>query len=113
MAFLDALIIFLAISFVYYGLACLFSQKMVGEFERYGVPRFRLFIGMCEVLGALGLLVGFYQPVLQIISAGGLALLMLAGCMLRVKIRDSLAQTAPAFVFLLLSLFVLFELKRH
>ena len=113
MIFLDALIIFIAISFVYYGFACLFTKQMVSEFERYGLQRFRRLIGALEVLGALGLLIGYYVRFLQILSAGGLALLMLAGCLLRIKIRDSLAQIAPALIFFVLSLFLLFQLQRQ
>ena len=107
---LDFVIIFLSISFLFYGYACLFSQHMVNEFQRYGVPQFRSLIGMMEVLGALGLIVGYFILPIQILAAGGLALLMLCGCLLRLKIRDSILQTVPAFTFLILSLYVLYNL---
>lgn len=110
MTFLDVLIIFVAISFLYYGLACIYSKQMVLEFDRYGVPQFRQFIGLMETLGAVGLLVGYLFPLAQILASGGLALLMLLGCLLRIKIRDSAIQILPAFVFMLLNLFVLQQL---
>jgi hypothetical protein len=110
MTFLDVLIIFVAISFLYYGLACIYSRQMVEEFVRYGVPQFRRFIGLMETLGALGLLFGYLFPIVQILAAAGLALLMLFGCLLRIKIRDSVIQILPAFVFMLLNLFVLQQL---
>jgi uncharacterized membrane protein YphA (DoxX/SURF4 family) len=110
MLFLDIVIIFLAISFLFYGFACLFSQHMMDEFSRYGLPQFRLLIGALEVAGGLGLVVGYILPVIQILAAGGLALLMLLGCLLRVRIKDSILQILPAFIFLVLSLFVLFNL---
>lgn len=110
MLFLDVVIIFTAISFLFYGLACLFSQYMVDEFSRYGMPQFRRLIGVLEVAGGLGLIVGYILPVIQILAASGLALLMLLGCLLRVRIKDSILQILPAFIFLVLNLFVLFNL---
>lgn len=104
----DFVIIFLAISFLFYGYACLFTEYMVNEFKRYGFPQFRLLIGTLEILGALGLLVGYLIPPIQILAAGGLAILMLCGCILRLKIRDSILQIIPAFSFLLLSLYILY-----
>ena len=111
MLFLDGLIIFLAISFLFYGFACLFTQHMIDEFARYGVPQFRRLIGTLEVSGGVGLLVGYFLPFIQILAAGGLALLMLCGCLLRIKIKDSLIQILPAFTFLLVSLYILFKLS--
>ena len=111
MLFLDGLIIFLAISFLFYGFSCLFTQHMIDEFNRYGVPQFRRLIGALEVSGGVGLLVGYFVPFIQILAACGLALLMLCGCLLRIKIRDSLIQILPAFTFLLVSLYVLFKLS--
>lgn len=107
---LDLVIIFLAVSFLFYGCACLFTDHMIHEFKRYGLPQFRLLIGTLEILGAIGLLVGYMIPAIQILAAGGLALLMLCGCLLRLKIKDSILQIAPAFSFLLLSLYVLYNL---
>ena len=110
MLFLDGLIIFLAISFLFYGFACLLTQHMIDEFNRYGVPQFRRLIGTLEVSGGVGLLVGYFLPFIQILAVGGLALLMLCGCLLRIKIKDSLIQILPAFTFLLVSLYILLKL---
>jgi hypothetical protein len=107
---LDVLVIFIAVSFVYYGLACLFSRYMAQEFQRYGVPKFRPLIGSLEVLGAVGLIAGYVVPYLQILSAGGLALLMLSGCLLRIKIKDAWTQILPAFFFFVLNGFVVIML---
>ncbi len=83
---------------------------MTNEFQRYGVPKFRLIIGALEILGALGLIIGYLIPPIQILAAAGLALLMLCGCLLRIKIRDSIPQIAPAFTFFMFSLFILYNL---
>jgi uncharacterized membrane protein YphA (DoxX/SURF4 family) len=84
---------------------------MIDEFNRYGVPQFRRLIGSLEVSGGVGLLLGYFVPFIQILAACGLALLMLCGCLLRIKIKDSLIQILPAFTFLLVSLYILFKLS--
>ena len=71
--------------FLYYGLACLFADGMVEEFERYGLPHFRKLIGALEVAGAAGLLAGYLAPTLSFLSASGLSVLMLLGLAVRVR----------------------------
>ena len=95
-----------AIAFLYYGIACLVSSHMKVEFERYGLARF-------EFLGALGLLVGFfYHPVL-VLAAAGLTLTMLMGIVTRIRIGDSLVQTLPAIVLMIVNAFVLWFAVTH
>ena len=59
--------------------------------------------GTLEVLGALGLLAGLWWPPLVVVSAGGLAVMMLLGVATRVGVLDSLAQTLPALALMLLN----------
>lgn len=70
--------------FLYYGLAVLVSDAMVTEFERFGLLRFRKFTGVLELLGALGLVLGYFVPHFTIAAAGGLAVLMAAGVVVRI-----------------------------
>jgi hypothetical protein len=86
---------------------------MVSEFERYGAPKFRILIGILEVLGGVGLLGGYLVPAVRLLSVGGLALLMFCGCVLRLKIRDSVLQILPALTLMILNLWVLFRLLSH
>ncbi len=51
-----------AFAFLFYGFACLMSSELVVEFERYRLSKFRVLTGVLEVLGAIGLLVGFVFP---------------------------------------------------
>ncbi len=94
-------------AFLFYGAACLVTPRMILEFERYGLARFRRLVGALQLLGAFGLLAGFAFRPLLIAAAGGLSLLMLLGVATRIRIRDSLLQTLPALVFFALNGFVL------
>ena len=92
--------------FLYFGFACLFANGMVAEFERFGLSRFRRLTGSLELLGALGLIVGYALPLLRLLSAVGLALLMLLGVATRIRVRDSLGDTAPAAALFLVNGFI-------
>ena len=60
-----------------------------------------------ECLGALGLLVGYFNRPVLVVAAAGLALTMLMGIATRIRIGDSLVQTVPAIVLLIMNAFVL------
>ncbi len=79
---------------------------MVDDFQRFGLERLRMLTGLLEVLGGAGLLVGLkWQPIL-VISAGGLALLMLIAFLVRLRMRDSLAASLPSLLFMLLNVLI-------
>lgn len=92
--------------FLTYGFACLFANGMVAEFERFGLSRFRRLTGSLEVLGALGLIAGYVFPPIRLLSAVGLALLMLLGVAARLRVRDSLLETTPASVLFVVNAFI-------
>jgi hypothetical protein len=105
-ALVDLLAAFSAAAFLFYGLACLFSPKLVAEFERYRLARFRMLVGLIEVAGALGLIAGWWFPPLQTAAAAGLAALMLCGLWARWRIRDPWYAMLPAFALGVGNLFI-------
>ena len=92
--------------FLYYGFACLFANGMVEEFKRFGLSRFRRLTGSLELLGAIGLLVGYAIPVFALLSAAGLTVLMMLGVATRIRARDSALETAPAAILMLVNAFI-------
>tara|TARA_B100001057_G_scaffold365407_1_gene368501 strand:- start:2457 stop:2798 length:342 start_codon:yes stop_codon:yes gene_type:complete len=109
---IDGLIWFCCFSFFFYGLTCLSSKLMVLEFKRYGIPQYRKLTGWLQLAGACGMLLGFWIPYLQILSAIGLSVLMLFGIITRLLIKDSLAKTFPALFYCLLNGYLCYELIR-
>lgn len=96
-----------AVTFLFYGVVCIFTSRMEVEFERYGLARYRILVGALECLGAVGLLVGYFNRPVLVVAAAGLALTMLMGIATRIRVGDSLAKTLPAIVLLILNAFVL------
>ena len=99
------LTLFVAFCFTGYGFTCLFSEKMVKEFQRFGLTDLqRKLTGFLQILGSLGLVLGyFYYPSLALFSAIGLSLQMLLGFAVRIKIKDGFYDSSPSFVFMVLN----------
>ena len=103
------LALFSGIAFVAYGLSVFFSSKMQNEFNRFKLQKYSALVGVLELLGGLGLLVGlFYNPVL-VISSLGLALLMFLGVVTRIRIKDTVKSTIPAAFFLFLNTYLFIQ----
>lgn len=79
---------------------------MIYEFERYRLSKFRFVTGSLQILGCIGLAIGFYNAWFALLASLGLALQMFLGVMVRIYIKDSLWQTVPAIFFCILNLFI-------
>jgi len=84
------------LSFLYYGFRILFRTELRGEFERYGMPDIRQFVGLMEVLGGTGVILGLAVPPLGAAAAAGLTALMVLGLIVRIRIRDAPRLMVPA-----------------
>jgi len=85
------------LSFLYYGIGLLRQRAMRNEFERYDLrPGARTLVGVLELLGGAGVLVGLALAPLGALAAAGLCALMVLGLLVRSRLRDSPAQMLPA-----------------
>jgi hypothetical protein len=107
MSFLTPLICAVGVTLLVYGGLCLSSLSMVEDFQRFGLERLRMLTGLLEVLGGSGLLVGLkWRPAL-FLSSAGLSLLMLIAFGVRLKMRDSIAQSLPSLALMLVNAYIL------
>ena len=93
-------------SFFAYTIYYFKSSKMKMEFKRFGLEKFGLIIIALQFLGATGLLVGLLFNPLLIISSLGLALLMLAGFLVRLKLKDGILVSLPALFYMSLNAYI-------
>lgn len=99
-----------SLSFYGYVLAYFVSPHMKSEFKRFDLEKLGLLTIVLEFLGATGLLVGLlFSPILMI-SSLGLALLMLSGLLVRIRSRDSVWVSLPAFFFMCLNGYIFYRL---
>ena len=100
MTLLVTLVLLSSLSFFAYVAHYFTSPHMKDEFKRFGIEQLGRVIIALQFLGAVGLLVGlWYYPILTV-SSLGLALLMLAGLIVRRRSKDSLWISLPALFFL-------------
>jgi len=100
------LILFAAISFIGFGASCVWSPYMKREFVRYRLGAWRPLVGTLQLAAAAGLLAGLSQPWLGRAAAAGLAVMMLTGVLVRIKIKDTVPQMIPALAYLLLNAYL-------
>ena len=93
-------------SFFAYTIYYFKSSKMEMEFKRFGLEKFCLIIITLQFLGATGLMVGLVFNPLLIISSLGLALLMLAGFLVRLKLKDGILVSLPALFYMSLNAYI-------
>lgn len=102
------LIIFSAISFLFYGYGCLFSNKMKEEFLRFKLSATqRKITGVLQIIAGFALLFSFISPLVGIIATAGLTIQMLLGFMVRLRIKDPIILSLPSFVFMIFNGYLL------
>lgn len=95
-------------SFLAYAISYFISPHMKNEFKRFKLEKLGLLTIVLEIVGALGLLLGFFFKPLLILSSGGLALLMFLGVIVRIKLKDSLWMSLPALFYMGLNAYIFY-----
>ena len=98
------------ISFIFFGLACFFSNVFINEFYRYGLSEYIKIVGFFQLLGGMGCIVGVFYKRLLIISSLGLSIMMLLGVIVRLKINDTFFQTLPAILYLIINSIIFLDI---
>tara|TARA_B110000879_G_scaffold188411_1_gene251037 strand:+ start:880 stop:1227 length:348 start_codon:yes stop_codon:yes gene_type:complete len=93
-------------SFFSYAFSYFRTPHMKNEFKRFGLEKIGLTTVLLEIIGAIGLLVGLKFYFFLMISSLGLALLMLAGLIVRIKLKDSIWISLPAFFYMILNTYI-------
>lgn len=80
---------------------------MKSEFKRFQLEKLGLLVVILEISGGLGLIIGFWlSKPLVLAASGGLALLMLLGLIVRLRLKDSLWISLPALFFMCLNAYI-------
>ena len=83
------------------------NERAVESLYRLGLKNQQIrLLGTIEILGALGLLVGIWIPILGKLAALGFALYFLGAVIAHVRAKDAGKDIAPALVLLILSIIV-------
>jgi len=101
------IILFTAASFIIYGISAFTSKRMAKEYKRWGFNKSRKTIGVFQLLGGIGLLIGLLSKLILLSSSIGLAFMMFIAILVRIKIKDPVVEMLPAFTYLLLTSFII------
>lgn len=100
----EIIVVLNALFFLFYGFQSLNSRMMIEEFKRFGLSNSqRKLTGILQLLGATGLLLGLAAPFFGVLSAGGFAVMMLVAFAVRLKIKDSIIQSLPSLIFMMMN----------
>jgi hypothetical protein len=109
MGFYTICVLVSSLSFFGYTISYFISPNMKKEFKRFGLEKIGLLTIILELLGATGLIIGFLFTPILIVSSLGLALLMIAGLIVRIRLKDSLFVSLPALFFAGLNAYIFLE----
>ena len=101
-----ACILVSSLSFFGYAVSYFISPHMKIEFKRFGLGKIGLLTIILEFIGAVGLIVGLKFNLLLVVSSFGLALLMLVGLIVRIRLKDTIWVSLPALLFMGLNTYI-------
>ena len=79
-------------------------QKLVEEMKKLKVPAERLpLLGAIKILGAIGVAIGFQKVRLGELAGVGLCLYFAVATVTHTRVKDSIKDTAPAFILFVVS----------
>ena len=79
-------------------------EKLVEEMKKLKVPVERLpLLGVIKIIGAIGLAIGFQRVRLGELAGDGLCLYFAIATVTHTRVKDSVKDTAPAFILFVLS----------
>lgn len=98
-----------SVSFFGYVISYFTSPHMKSEFKRFGLENLGFLTIVLQLIGAAGLLLGFYYRPLLLLSSMGLGTLMLLGLLVRIRLKDSLWISIPALFYMFLNYYIFWE----
>jgi hypothetical protein len=86
------------------------ANSLLEEFHAYGLSTsFAYTVGVIKVGLALLLIVSIFWEPATLYAAGGIILTMTGAIIMHLKVMDPLKKSLPAFIFLLISVFIFFS----
>ncbi len=80
-------------------------EKLVEEMKKLKVPAERLpLLGAIKILGALGVAIGFQKIRLGELAGVGLCVYFAIATVTHTRVKDSVKDTAPAFILFVMSM---------
>ena len=103
------ILLFSAISFIFYAVSSFYSDKMIFEYERWGYKKFRKIIASLQFIAGFGLLIGLYFSLLLTLVSSLLTLMMITAIFVRIRIKDKIINILPAILYAILNFIIFYK----
>ena len=104
-----AILVFSATSFLFYGISSLYSSRMILEYERWGCEKFRKTIAVLQILGSVGLLIGYFFALLLPLVSAFFTLMMIVAIVVRIRIKDNIIKILPAILYAVINFIIFYN----
>ena len=104
-----AILLFSAISFIFYGVSSFYSDRMILEYDRWGYKKFRKLIASLQFVAGFGLLIGLYFSLLLTLVSALLTLMMITAIFVRIRIKDNIINILTAILYAILNFIILYK----
>ena len=82
---------------------------MILEYERWGYKKFRTIIALLQILGGVGLLIGFFCDLLLPLVSALLMIMMIIAIFVRIRIKDNIINLLPAILYAVLNFIIFYK----
>lgn len=97
--------VILGLGFLMFGLMKFGAKQMVQEFQRYGFSQgLRVFTGLIEVIGAVGMIVGIWYTQFAALAGILLAATMIGALITHIRLKDPGKNMGSPLILLILSI---------
>ena len=103
------LILFSAVSFIFYALRSFFSSAMFMEYKRWGLSELRVVISYLQIFGSIGLIAGVFINNLLIIFSFFFVIMMIVALYFRFKVKDGFVASVPAIIYMIVNAIIFIE----
>ena len=103
------ILLFSAISFIFYSLSSFYSARMILEYDRWGYKKFRKIIASLQFISGFGLLIGLCFPLLLTFASASLTVMMITAVFVRIRIKDNVIKILPAILYAILNFIIFYK----
>jgi putative oxidoreductase len=81
------------------------NKQQIEQFEHLNLPQwFRIVTGLVQLIGVVGLVIGFWYPSIAALAGLWAAITMLGGFATHLKAKDPISKAMPALILTILAI---------
>lgn len=83
------------------------NKQQIQQFEHLKLPQwFRIVTGVVQLIGVVGLVIGFWYPSIAALAGLWAAMTMLGGFATHLKVKDPMSKSMPALILAIFAMII-------